>query len=84
LHEKSEKDIIKESYDWAKIKENCSKFVIINSDNDPWGADDKEGRFMADKLGGILIIPMGEGHMGSDYYGQPYKEFPLLEKMIEL
>jgi predicted alpha/beta hydrolase family esterase len=71
-------------FDWEKIKNSCDKFIMINSDNDPWGCDDREGYYMFKKLGGKLIILHGEGHMGSDHYKQPYKEFPLLEKMIEL
>jgi hypothetical protein len=32
---------------------------------------------MFDHLGGTQIIKHGEGHMGSDTFKQPYKEFPL-------
>jgi hypothetical protein len=39
---------------------------------------------MFDHLGGTLIVRHGEGHMGSDSFNQPYKEFPLLEKLIVL
>jgi len=35
-------------------------------------------------FGGTLIIRHGEGHMGSDKFNQPYREFPLLEKILEL
>ncbi|MEK7577324.1 MAG: hypothetical protein AAB492_01730 [Patescibacteria group bacterium] len=30
-----------------------------------------------------MIIRHGEGHMGSDSFKQPYKEFPFLVKLIE-
>lgn len=76
--------ILQSSYDWEKIKVNCKNFYFINSDNDPWGCDDKAGRKMFDKLGGDLIIRHHQGHMGSDTFNQPYKEFPLLLKLIEL
>lgn len=76
--------ILQRNYDWQKIKKNCKNFYFINSDNDPWGCDDKAGRKMFDKLGGDLIIRHGEGHMGSDSFNQPYKEFPLVLKLIEL
>ena len=75
--------ILQQFYDWAKIKSNCEKFVFINSDNDPWGCNDKQGRIMFDNLGGDLIIRHGEGHMGSVKFNQPYTEFPLLVKLIE-
>jgi hypothetical protein len=75
--------ILKDEYDWEKIKSNCEKFVFINSVDDPWGCDDKQGRKMFDKLGGELIIRSNEGHMGSDMYEQPYKEFPLLINLVK-
>lgn len=76
--------ILQASYDWRKIKAHAEEFYFINSDNDPWGCTDVEGRYMLDHLGGTLIIKKGEGHMGSDTYHQPYKEFPLLVKLVEL
>ncbi len=75
--------ILQESYDWEKIKEHCEKFIFINSDNDPWGCNDEQGRIMFEHLGGDLIIRHGEGHMGSVKFNQPYTEFPLLVKLIE-
>ena len=80
LNDKSEE---KPPLNWEKIKQNVKDIVFINSDNDPWGCDDKQGRIMFDQLGGTLIIRHGEGHMGSTKYNQPYKEFPLLLKLIE-
>lgn len=75
----SEKNV--DDYKWEAIKPKCEKFIFINSDNDPWTCDDKQGRIMFDNLGGMQII-LHEGHMGSNYYNQPYKEFPLLLKLI--
>ena len=43
----------------------------------------KEHQKMFDKLGGTLIIRHGEGHMGSKDFGQPYKEFPFLLKLVD-
>lgn len=78
-----EKDQISQtSYDWEKIKNNVSEIIYINSDNDPWGCDDREGRFLLENLGGIQVILKGEGHMGSEKFHQPYKQFPLLLKLI--
>ncbi|MEK7097066.1 MAG: alpha/beta hydrolase, partial [Patescibacteria group bacterium] len=71
-------------YNWKKIKKNASNFIFINSDNDPWSCDEKQGFYMFKKLGGTLIIREGEGHMGSNSFNQPYKTFPLLEKLLEL
>jgi predicted alpha/beta hydrolase family esterase len=69
---------------WDKIKGKAKQFVFINSDNDPWGCNDKQGRIMLDHLGGILVIPKGEGHMGSTTYNQPYKEHPLVIKLLDI
>ncbi len=38
---------------------------------------------MFDHLGGTQIIKHGEGHMGSDTFTQPYREFPLLVQLID-
>jgi predicted alpha/beta hydrolase family esterase len=75
--------ILQPDYNWEKIKNNCRKILFLNSDNDPFGCDDTEGREMFDKLGGIQIIFHGEGHMGSSSYNQPYKEFPFLLSLCE-
>lgn len=79
--EKRPRLILKPKYDWGKIKNNCQEFVFINSTNDPWGCNDVQGRKMFDKLGGLQIIN-NDGHMGSNSFKQPYKQFPLLLKLI--
>ncbi len=70
-----------EDFNWNEIKGKCKELIFVNSDNDPWTCDDTQGRIMFDNLGGIQII-LHEGHMGSNHYNQPYKEFPLLDKLI--
>lgn len=77
------KDILKTHYDWQKIRENVEDFIAIHSDNDPWGCDEAQGKILLDNIGGTLIIRHGEGHMGSNVYQQPYKEFPFLLKLID-
>ncbi|MFH1256455.1 MAG: alpha/beta hydrolase [Candidatus Diapherotrites archaeon] len=74
--------ILQKKYDWKKIKSHVKEIVFINSDNDPWGCDHIEGHYMHENLEGTLIILEGEGHMGSDKFRQPYKKFPLLEKLL--
>lgn len=76
--------ILQQGYNWEEIRQHVEDLVLINSDNDPWGCDDKQGREILDRLGkGTLIIRKGEGHMGSDKFNQPYREFPFLMKLIE-
>src|ERR1035437_4734983 len=48
-------NMIQDSYDWDKIKQRSKDFIFINSDNDPWGCDDKMGREMQSFLGGDLV-----------------------------
>lgn len=76
--------IQQKKYNWKKIKSNVKDIIFINSSDDPWTIDHKEGMYLFEKLGGTLIAREGEGHMGSDTFKQPYKEFPFLEKLIDL
>ena len=71
-----------EDYDWKKIQANVEQFVIINSTNDPWGCDDTQGRKIFNRVGGLLIVN-NDGHMGSTYFKQPYKKFPMIVKLIK-
>ena len=79
---KAREPILQTKYNWNEIKNKVNEIVFINSDNDPWGCNDVQGRYMFDKLGGMLILLRGEGHMGSDTYHQPYKKFPLLKQLL--
>ncbi len=78
-----EEPILQKSYDWLSIKNHVGSLIMINSDNDPWGCNDKSGRYIFDNAGGTLIIRHGEGHMGSLTFNQPYREFPLLLELIK-
>ncbi len=80
-HDKENK-LLQQNYDWEKIKHNVKEFYFINSDNDPWGCNETEGKYLFDKLGGTQIIRHGEGHMGSVLFKQPYEKFPFLLKFI--
>ncbi len=73
--------VLKPKYNWEKIRNNAQEFIFVNSVNDPWGCNDVQGRKMFDKLGGVLVIN-NDGHMGSEKFKQPYKQFPLLLKLI--
>lgn len=80
----SVKGILPDSYDWNKIKSNVKELYFINSDNDPWKCDDKQGLKMFKHLGGTLILCHGQGHFGSMTFNKPLYEFPLLLKLITL
>lgn len=70
-------------YNFPKIKSNVEEIIFINSDNDPWGCDDKQGKEMLDRIGGTLITKHGEGHMGSEKFHQPYTKFPLILTLVD-
>lgn len=77
-----ESTILQDNYDSEKIKSNVQDIIYINSDNDPWKCDDVQGKKMLEQFGGTQIIVKGDGHFGSTSFDQPYKEFPLLLKLI--
>jgi predicted alpha/beta hydrolase family esterase len=69
-------------FDWGDIKPKAEEFIFINSDNDPWKCTDDQARIPASELSAPLIVNFGEGHMGSGSFSQPYKEFPLLKRLL--
>jgi predicted alpha/beta hydrolase family esterase len=74
--------MLPKSFDWELIKSKADEIVLINSDNDPWGCDDKQARPVSEKLGAKFVFAERQGHMGSGTYNQPYREFPLLKELI--
>lgn len=78
--EQMEDPILQGSYDWQKIKKNVKEIIFVNSTNDPWSCDDKQGRIMFDHLGGTQVV-LSDGHFGSVTKGQVYDEFPLLKTL---
>lgn len=75
-----EDPIIQDAYNWKKIKDNVKETVFINSVNDPWSCNDKQGRIMFNHLGGTQVI-LNDGHFGSITKGQVYDTFPLLRTL---
>ncbi|MFZ2494796.1 MAG: alpha/beta hydrolase, partial [Candidatus Saccharimonadales bacterium] len=80
----SELMLQKEPFDWAAIQKSAKEIVLINSDNDPWGCDDKQARPVAEKLNAKFILAKDQGHIGSGTYNQPYKQFALLKELIDV
>lgn len=78
--EQMDNPILQETYLWEKIKQNTKEIIFINSVNDPWRCDDKQGRIMFDHLGGTQIV-LNDGHFGSTTKGQIYNTFPLLRTL---
>jgi len=53
--------IAEREFDWEKIRQNCRKFVVFQSDNDPYVPLQK-GKELAEKLGAEFILVKGAGH----------------------
>lgn len=71
-------------FDCGAIKTAVKEIVIINSDSDPWGCDDKQARPIAEKLVAKFVLAKGEGHMGSGTYNQPYRENKFVKDALNL
>lgn len=77
--------IVKPSYDWQKIQSNVDEFMIITSDNDPYGHDEVRGRVMLEMLamnGSVQILIKGQKHFTTTD-DTKYKRFPLLLRFIK-
>lgn len=74
---KYKQSLVKEQFNWKKIKKSCANFYFIHSNNDPYGCGQNQGEIMYNHLGGSLIIKRGEGHFNLEK-GQEYLRFPLL------
>jgi uncharacterized protein len=71
--------VLQDAYDWTAIKAHVRDLYLINSRDDPYGCDDRQGRAMFERLGGTQII-RDDGHFGD--HDQPYDTFPLLDRLI--
>lgn len=69
-------------FDWDRIRTAAQQFVLINSDNDPWGCTADKARPVAEELDGQLVVATGLGHMGSSGFNQPMPELPLLKSNL--
>ncbi|HEY5695511.1 MAG TPA: alpha/beta hydrolase [Candidatus Saccharimonadales bacterium] len=75
--------MLQDTYDWQKIRSNAKEIYLLNSDDDPWGCNDQQARQAAERLGAPLIVMFGQGHMGSNAFNQPYRQFPLVKKLLD-
>ncbi len=73
------KTFIERQFNWDKIKNNCKKFIIINSDNDPYVPLEK-GKELAENLSTKLIILKNAGHINKE---SGYTKFDFLLKKIK-
>ena len=73
------KSFTTKSFDWARIKNNCKRFYVINSDNDPYVPLEK-GKSLAQNLGTELITIKNAGHINEE---AGFAEFEFLLDKIE-
>ncbi len=62
-------------WDWEKIKNSCKKFIIIQSNNDPY-VQMRHAEFLTKKLNGKLVIIKNGRHFSVSTGGNRFKEFP--------
>lgn len=59
------KTFVDKRFDWQKIKQNCRKFYIFHSDNDPYVPLEKAEHF-AENLGVDVILVKNAGHFNEE------------------
>lgn len=62
LHIPEIQNFVYKDFDWDKIKNGSKKFIVINSDNDPF-IELAEGERMAKLLGAQFIVEHNAGHI---------------------
>jgi predicted alpha/beta hydrolase family esterase len=65
-------------FNWEKIKKKAGKFVIVNSDNDPF-IPLAEGERLAKLLGAELAVEHAAGHINE---GSGFTKYPKLLELI--
>lgn len=73
------KTFVDKPFDWNKIRKNCKRFYIINSDNDTYVPLEK-GRILAKNLGAELMVLKNAGHINQE---SGYTKFELILEMIK-
>lgn len=73
------KTFVDKSFDWQKIKQNCKKFYIFHSDNDPYIPLEQAER-LAKNLGTDVILVKNAGHFNEK---AGYTKFELLLEKIK-
>ena len=82
LGQKVLEEIFEDPFDFEYIKQRAKKIIFIHSDNDPYCPLD-HAEYLSKKLDAELIIKKGQKHFSTSTYGEKYKEFPFLLKLIE-
>jgi len=78
LYDRANESFMKK-FDWQKIKQNCGKFYMFHSDNDPY-VKLKKAEELAKYLGIEIILIKGGGHLNEK---AGYLKFDLLLENIK-
>lgn len=68
-------------FDFEKLRTRAKRFVLVHSDNDRY-CPLAHAEFLAEKLGGELIVKPGQDHFSVGTAGEQYREFPLLLEIL--
>lgn len=68
------RNFVERDFDWKRIRKKADRFVVINSDNDPF-IELAEGERVAKLLGAEFIVEHGAGHINE---GSGFTEYPRL------
>lgn len=75
------KDIFAKPFDFANIKQKSEAIYFIHSDNDPYCPLD-HAEYLSEQVGGKLLVMPGQKHFSVGTYGEEYREFPDLLRLI--
>jgi len=73
-------NFVDKDFDWDKINNSSDKFVVINSDNDPF-IELSEGERLAKLLNTDLIVEHGAGHINE---GSGFTKYERLLEIIQI
>jgi hypothetical protein len=59
------KTFFDKEFDWETIKKNCSRFVLYNSDDDPY-VPIEQGKSLARRLNGEMKVIASAGHFNAE------------------
>jgi len=73
------KTFVDKPFDWKKIRKNCKRFYVLNSDNDPYVPLEK-GKILAKNLEAELTVLKNAGHINQE---SGYTKSDLLLEMVK-
>lgn len=76
------KGLVKDPFNWEKIKKGAKNFYLVYSDNDQYECGVDQGKLIQEHIGGELILKPGQGHFNLEQ-GEHYKKFPLITELLD-